>query len=110
MSFAHNDHLKQGEGRSRSSKSSGSHREQGPTGAGRSKSSGSHMDQGEGRARSSRASGSHLDSGPNVPGSDSTAVRGGGGRHGHDRTNPSAGKSKSGSKNAQHPNNRRSKR
>lgn len=92
----------QGEGRARSSKRSGSHLDQGTHGARSKGPSGSHLlpdftitDTG----------GSHLDPHPAL--TDKTSDRGGGGRIGHDRTNPVAGKSKSGSKNAQHPNNKK---
>ncbi len=103
----------------------GSYLEQGEGGARRMKSSGSHLDQGEGGARRGKSisqrggeipavvpkgssrSGDHL----NPPGpwvrADRTADRQGGTVRGHDRTSPSAGKSKSGSKFAQHPNNKR---
>jgi hypothetical protein len=98
----------QGEGRAHSKKSSGSHLD--PQGEGRINGtgpSGSHLTTPH---TQSKQSGSHLDVGPNVPGTDKTAVRGGGTVRGHDRTNPNAGKSKSGSKNAQHPNNTKTKR
>lgn len=98
----------QGEGRAHSSKSVGSHTDPtGPTGAGSSKASGDHLAQGEGGARSTRPGGSNTTPHPAL--TDQTSVRGGGTRRGHDRTNPTAGKSKSGSKFSQHPNNRRSK-
>lgn len=98
----------QGEGRAHSSKSSGSHTDPtGPTGANKSKASGDHLAQGEGGARSTRPGGSNTTPHPAL--TDMTSVRGGGTKRGHDRTNPTAGKSKSGSKFAQHPNNRRSK-
>jgi len=110
--YAHEDHLKQGEGRAIGAKGSGSHLD--PKGEGRlrggRKASGSHLDQGEGGAkpRAANSGGSHLEPHPAL--SDKTSVRGGGTRRGHDRTNPNAGKSKSGSKFAQHPNNRKAKR
>lgn len=107
--FAHNDHLEQGEGGARGVKAHGSHTNPaGPTGAFTKKSSGSHLEQGEGGARSTRPTGSHTEPHPAL--TDQTAVRGGGGVRGHDRTNPTAGKSKSGSKFAQHPNNTKTKR
>ena len=89
----------------------------------KSKKSGSPHDQGEGGAGRSRPTtskrGGMIDA--NVKGSTRgsrdnttpvrahvagprTAERGGHNRVGHDRVNPSAGKSKSGSKSAQHPN------
>lgn len=106
--FAHEEHLKQGEGRTLGTGPSGSHTDPtGPTGAGRSKSSGSHLAQGEGGARSTKAVGSHTQPHPSL--TDMTSDRQGGTKRGHDRTNPTAGKSKSGSKFAQHPNNRRGK-
>ena len=93
---------------------------QGPWGGGKSKNNGSHRDVAKDvRKRgpsgdhlspykpATRPNGDHLSPGPNLPGSDKTAQRGGGGVRGADRVNPNAGKSKSGSKNAQHPNNRR---
>lgn len=104
-------HLEQGEGRAIGQKVSGSKLDPtGPTGAFAQKSSGSHLDQGEGGALTTRPSGSHLEQGPNLPGTDMTTERGGGTPAGHDRTNPNAGKSKSGSKFAQHPNNTKTKR
>jgi hypothetical protein len=63
--------------------------------------------QGEGGARSTKAVGSHTQPHPSL--TDMTSDRQGGTKRGHDRTNPTAGKSKSGSKFAQHPNNRRGK-
>ena len=90
----------QGEGRARNPKANGSHMEvagdvkrRGPTG--------SHLDP---YKVAQRPTGSHLDQSWNVPGSDKTAVRGGGSVAGHSREDTNAGKSKSGSKNAQHPN------
>lgn len=74
-------------------------------GADKTKRSGSHLDQHKRNTSSSRKSsgrggsveqlkqntktrkgGSHLDNSINVPGSDKTAVRGGGDKYGHDRT------------------------
>ncbi len=91
--------------------------DQGPWSAWATKKAGSHRDpqkeakvQGPSGSKNdpykpgTKANGSHLDPGPNLPGSDKTAQRGGGGVKGADRINPKAGKSKSGSKNAQHPN------
>ncbi len=90
----------QGEWGAHSSKSNGSHtdpasdvKKQGPTG--------DHMSP---YKVAQRPTGSHLDQSWNVPGSDKTPVRGGGGVKGHSRENTNAGKSKSGSKNAQNPN------
>lgn len=108
--LAHTDHLNQGEGRAVRTRKNGSHLDPASsTGAFKQKSSGSHLDQGEGGAkpRAANAGGSHLTPHPAL--SDKTSVRGGGTRRGHDRTNPTAGKSKSGSKFSQHPNNRKSK-
>lgn len=100
----------------------GSNLDQGEGGARRQKSSGDHQAQGEGGAKKgpsisqrggeippvvpkgSSRTGDHLTppapwvSGPR------TADRQGGTVRGHDRTSPVAGKSKSGSKDAQHPN------
>ena len=91
----------QGEGGAGSAKGNGSHLEpasdvvqQGPTG--------DHMTP---YKPATRPTGSHLE--PSdwlVPGSDKTSVRGGGTKAGHTRENTNAGKSNSGSKNAQHPN------
>lgn len=102
------DHLAQGEGRAHSSREAGS--QYNPQSEGRvsgSKPSGSHLEQGEGGAHTMRASGSHLRPHPAL--TDMTSDRQGGTKRGHDRTNPNAGKSKSGSKFSQHPNNRKSK-
>ena len=67
---------------------------------------GSHLDQSKsGGALPPKSNGSNLE--PSdwlVPGSDKTSVRGGGTPGGHDRISPTAGKGKSGSKDAQHPN------
>ena len=107
--FAHEDHLSQGEGGARGTRKSGSHLAQSKEGgAFSSKASGSHLEQGEGGAKPRGDSGSHLDPHPSL--TDQTAVRGGGGVRGHDRTDPTAGKSKSGSKFSQHPNNTKTKR
>lgn len=107
--YAHEDHLSQGEGGARGTRKSGSHLAQSKEGGAFSqKASGSHLEQGEGGARSTRPTGSHTEPHPAL--TDQTNVRGGGGVRGHDRTNPNAGKSKSGSKFAQHPNNTRTKR
>lgn len=67
---------------------------------------GSHLDQSKsGGAVAQRKAGSHLTpSAHYVPGSDKTSDKQGGSPGGHDRVSPTAGKSKSGSKNAQHPN------
>lgn len=109
MSLAHNDHLKQGEGRAIGKKTSGSHTDpKGPTGAFKSKKSGSHLDQGEGGARGTKQSGSHTTPHPAL--TDMTSERGGGTRRGHDRVNPRAGARKAGNKFDQHPNNKKSKR
>lgn len=51
-----------------------------------------------------RPTGSHLEPGWNVPGTDKTSDKQGGTVRGHSRDNPTAGKSKSGSKDSQHPN------
>ena len=69
-------------------------------------STGDHLGQGRsGGANTTRPSGSNLvPSDWNVPSSDGTSVRGGGTVRGHGREDVTAGKSKSGSKNAQHPN------
>ena len=90
---------------------------QGEGGAGKTKANGSHLDPASDVVAqgptgdhltplnpSTRPTGSHLDQGWNVPGSDKTSDKQGGTVRGHDRSNPNAGKSKSGSKDAQHPN------
>jgi hypothetical protein len=98
-------------------KKTGPQFEQGPWGAGTSKPNGSHTSPAKDVVKqgptgdhmtplnpATDPSGSHLEPGPNLPGADMTSVKGGGGVLGHDRANPNAGKSKSGSKDAQHPN------
>lgn len=100
--FSNTDHLKQGEGRARRTRASGSKFDQGEGRARSTRPSGSKYAQGEGRARSTRVSGSHLT--PYPSSTDMTSDRQGGTRRGHDRTNPLAGKGKSGSKFSQHPN------
>ena len=95
--------FEQGEGRARSSKRSGSHLDQGTHGAKKKGPSGSHLL--PEFTITDKSGGSHLDPHPAL--TDKTSVRGGGGVTGHDRTNPNAGKSKSGSKNAQHPNHKK---
>ncbi len=86
-------------------KASGSHRDVAPD-VRMQGTTGSHLDQGaSGGAQAQRKTGSNLT--PSdwlVPGSDSTSDKQGGTPGGHDRISPTAGKSKSGSKNAQHPN------
>jgi len=99
-------------------KKTGPQFDQGEGGAGKTKSNGSHLSPAKDVVKqgptgdhktpykpATRPTGSHLT--PSdwlVPGSDKTSVRQGGTVKGHDRVNPNAGKSKSGSKNAQHPN------
>ncbi len=101
-------YLAQGEVRANRTRPSGSHTAQGEGGARGQKTSGSHLEQGEGGAKAVGPSGSHLRPHPAL--SDMTNDRQGGTKRGHDRTNPTAGKSKSGSKFSQHPNNRKTKR
>ena len=99
--------LKQGEGGGAATGSSGNHLDAtGREGGARRGSSGSKFDQGEGGAKPRGDSGSHLEVGPNVPGSNRDPHRGGHSRQGYDHANPTAGKSKSGSKFKQHPSNR----
>lgn len=100
--FSNTDHLKQGEGRSRKTRKSGSHTAQGPWGASKKKASGSHLQQGEGGAKPRGDSGSHLTPHPAL--TDKTSDKQGGTKRGHDRTNPNAGKRKAGNHLAQHPN------
>jgi hypothetical protein len=94
--------LNQGEGGARRG-SSGSHLEQGKTGAFKKGPSGSHLTP---NVTTRKSSGSHLDQQPSNKHGKHAAERGGHSRTGYDHSNPTAGKSKSGSKFKQHPNNR----
>lgn len=105
----------------------GQHLEQGEGGARSTKRSGSHLDdKGEGRISgqrkgtskrggmidanvkvSRRGNGDHLTPQRSSVRATKTPERGGHSKTGHDFTNPSAGKRKSGSKMKQHPNNKR---
>lgn len=96
------DNLKQGEGGATRSRRSGSPRDQGEGGA---RSKGPSIPQKGGMIPANvppgRKGGSHLQ--PHPARTNKTAERGGGTIFGHDRVNPSAGKSKSGDHMSQHP-------
>lgn len=95
------DRFKQGGWGAKSTRKAGSQLDQGEGRAKSTRSAGSHLDQGEGRAKATDTGGSHLDPHPAL--TDKTADKQGGTIRGHDRVNPNAGKSKSGSKFDQHP-------
>lgn len=95
------DHLNQGEGGGGTTKANGSPlspvkdvKKQGPTG--------DHLSPNKPATRPTGSQ--YTPSDWLVPGTDKTSVRQGGTTKGHDRVSPTAGKSKSGSKDKQHPN------
>jgi len=97
--------LDQGVGGAPKTKGNGKHTEP-ASGVKKQGTTGSRFDQSKsGGAMPTKANGSHLE--PSdwlVPGTDKTSDKQGGTPGGHDRVSPTAGKSKSGSKDAQHPN------
>ena len=106
-SYAHTSHLEQGEGGGNQYKTSGGPRDpKGEGGAGKQKAppvqkGGKLKARVITRSGSAPGSGDHLQ--PFPPGSNKTAVRGGGGVTGHDRVNPNAGKPSSDDKMTQQP-------
>lgn len=104
MAKGNQTHLSQGEGGGGSTRASGSHKD--PTGEGRVNGKGKSGDHltptGEGRANGSDVGGSHLEQGQ-AHGSPRAPQRGGDNRDGYDHTDPTLGKSKSGSKFKQNP-------
>ena len=96
-------HLEQGEGGAKTTKSNGSHTDQGVGGV---LSKGPSISQKGGKIPANvpanqGITGSHTTPHPSL--TNKTSVRGGGTVVGHDRTNPNLGKAKSGSKETQHP-------
>ena len=101
--LAHEEHLNQGSGDGGGgsrTRTTGSQTKQGPTGTGTKGPSGDHLSS---NFVKPRANGSPYVGGPNVPGSDKTNERSGGGLKGHDRIDPTLGKH-DGTNLRQHPN------